>query len=237
MRHLVLEPLGMSGGFEPAEFTRAQLDNLAVLYRKRAGPEDREVWNPEGPWVAQADDYRGMKPAPRAAPGYAIADNGILYGPQGNLRASAADLGRLMRMLMARGEIDGQRFLRPETVDAMLARQWQRGGAGGAGDYGERRQLFNAWGLGNQQFTDRSEPGRGDRLVEGGGFTGVGHLGDAYGLNGVFVFDPAKGDGMVFLAGGVGADPEEQRGTYSANLRYEERILTALHRHLLAAGR
>ena len=234
MQRLVLEPLGMGGGFEPAEFTRAQLDNLAVLYRKRSGPEDREVWNPDGPWVAQADDYRGTRPAARAAPGYAIGDNGILYGPQGNLRASAGDLGRVMRMLMARGEIDGQRFLRPGTVDAMLARQWQRGNAGGSGDYGERRQLFNAWGLGNQQFTDCSAPGRGDRLVEGGGFTGVGHLGDAYGLNGVFVFDPVKRDGMIFLGGGVGADPEPQRGAYSANLRYEERILTALHRHMLA---
>ena len=233
MQHLVLEPLGMGGGFEPAEFTRAQLDNLAVLYRKRAGPEDREVWNPDGPWVPQADDYRGVRPTPRAAPGYANGDNGILYGPQGNLRASAADLGRVMRMLIARGEIDGRRFLKPETVDAMLARQWQRGAGGGTGDFGERRQLFNAWGLGNQQFTDRSEPGRGDRLVEGGGFTGVGHLGDAYGLTGILVVDPAKGDGVVFLAGGVGSDPEKQPGAYSANLRYEERILTAVYRNLL----
>ncbi len=191
------------------------------------------MWNPDGPWVAQADDYRGIRPTPRAAPGYAIGDNGILYGPQGNLRASAADLGRVMRMLMARGEIDGRRFLQAETVDTMLTRQWQRDSAGGTGNYGSRPELFNAWGLGNQQFTDRSGPGRGDRLVEGGGFTGVGHMGDAYGLNGMFVFDPVTRDGMIFLGGGVGADPEAQRGAYSANLRYEERIMTAIHRHAL----
>jgi CubicO group peptidase (beta-lactamase class C family) len=233
MRRLVLEPLGMSGGFEPAEFTRAQLDNLAVLYRKRAGPEDREVWNPEGPWVAQADDYRGTRPAPRAAPGYADRGQRDPLRPAGEPACIAADLARVMRMLMGRGEIDGQRFLRPETVDGVLVRQWRRDDADGSGDYGKRRQLFNAWGLGNQHFTDRSAPGRGDRLIEGGGFTGVGHLGDAYGLNGVFVFDPTKRNGMILLAGGVGADPERQRGAYSANLRYEERILTALHRHIL----
>lgn len=230
MRRLVLEPLGMGGGFEPAEFTRAQLDNLAVLYRKRSGPEDREVWNPGGPWVAQADDYRGRRPPARAAPDYEIGDNGILYGPQGNLRASAVDLGRIMRMLMAGGEIDGRRFLQAATVDLMLSRQWTWREGAGSSTFGTGRQRLNAWGLGNQQFLDLTGPGVGDRLVEGGGFTGVGHHGDAYGLNGLLVFDRASGDGMVYLSGGPGSDPALQRGAYSSFHRYEERILTTLHR-------
>lgn len=230
MRRLVLEPLGMGGGFEPAEFTRAQLDNLAVIYRKRSGPEDREVWNPGGPWVAQVDDYRGKRPPPRGGPGYAIGDNGILYGPQGNLRASAADLGRVMRMLLAGGEIDGQRFLKPETVDLMLSRQWTWREGSGTSSYGAGRQRLNAWGLGNQHYLDASGPGVGDRLVEGGGFTGVGHHGDAYGLNGLLVFDRARGEGLVYLASGTGSDPALQPGAYSAFHRYEERILNTLYR-------
>jgi CubicO group peptidase (beta-lactamase class C family) len=93
MRRLVIEPLGLSGGFEPADFSPKQLDNLATLYRKRDGPEDREVWNPREPWVAQVDDFHAKAPVHRAPPGYEVGSNGILFGPQGNLRASAVDLG------------------------------------------------------------------------------------------------------------------------------------------------
>src|SRR6185295_16211666 len=117
------------------------------------------------------------------------------------------DLGRVMRMLMAGGEIDGRRFLKPETVDLMLSRQWTWRDGGGSNAYGSGRQRLNAWGLGNQHFLDVSGAGFGDRLVEGGGFTGVGHHGDAYGLNGLLVFDRARRDGFVYLAGGPGSDP------------------------------
>jgi CubicO group peptidase (beta-lactamase class C family) len=231
MRRLVLDPLRLAGGFEPAEFTLRQLGNLATLYRKRDGPEGQETWNPHGPWVAQVDDYHVATPVHRAAAGYEVGDNGILFGPQGNLRASAADLGRIMRMLMARGESTGGRFLRAETVDLMLSRQWSHATNAGNNDYGTGRQRMNAWGLGNQQFLDVSGAGSGDRLVEGGDFTGVGHHGDAWGLNGILVFDPGTRDGMVFLAGGPGADPAARPGAYSSFHRYEERIMTALHRH------
>ena len=90
--------------------------------------------------------------------------------------------------------------------------------------------LYQAWGLGNQHFPDR--PGM--RLVEGGGFEAVGHLGEAYGLRSVFALDAARGNGLVVLTGGSSADPELQQGQHSALGRYEERILGALHRHAIS---
>ena len=235
MRRLVLDPLGMRGGFEPAEFSAAQLDNLATLYRKRSGPEGKEIWDARGPWVAQVDDYSSARPMHRAASGYTVGSNGTLFGPQGNLRASAADLGRVMRMLMAGGVIDDKRFLRQETVGLMLSRQWRHDGSNGNSTYGAGKGRFNAWGLGVQHFLDVSQDGAGDRLVEGGGFAAVGHHGDAWGLQGAFVFDPAARNGLIYLAGGTGFDPALDPGVYSGFHRYEERILTALHRHLLAS--
>ena len=115
----------------------------------------------------------------------------------------------------------------------MLSRQWQRGPDNGESDYGSHRGRFNAWGLGNQHFLDLSGPDFGDRLVEGGGFTAVGHLGDAYGLMGTFAFNAASKDGLVFLVGGTGFDPETDRGAYSAAARFEERIATALYRRAI----
>ena len=229
MKRLILDPLGLQGGFNPAEFPPDRIENLATLYRKATAGDD-QIWNPQGPWIAQVDDYSVQAPVSRAPQDYEIGSNGTLFSPQGGLRASAADLGRIMLMLMSAGRIDGRPILKAETVDAMLSRQWRHDGANGDSGYGNRKARFNAWGLGNQHFIDLSGPGFGDRLVEGGGFTAVGHLGDAYGLRAAFAFDRTAKNGMIFLVGGTSFDPETDRGAYSGAPRYEERMLTAIYR-------
>jgi len=232
MQRLVLDPLGLQGGFNPAELPPQRIANIATLYRK-ASAGDVQVWNAQGPWVAQVDDYSAQAPVSRARDDYAIGSNGALFSPQGGLRASAADLGRVMLMLMNAGQIDGHRVLQPQTVDAMLAMQWRYDGANGNSGYGTNKGYFNEWGLGNQHFLDLSGPQYGDRLVEGGGFTAAGHLGDAYGLRGVFAFDRSAKNGLIFVVGGTGFDPDADPGAYSAKSRFEERILTALHRRAI----
>lgn len=232
MKRIVLDPLGLPGGYDPAGLSPAALANLATLYRK-ATAGDENVWNPRGPWIAQVDDYANARPVARAPAGYAIGSNATIFGPQGGMRASVHDLARVMIMLMDGGEIARRRVLARETVDAMLARQWQRGGANGESDYGTHRGRFNAWGLGNQQFIDVSAPDFGDRLVEDAPFPATGHLGDAYGLMGTLAFDRRSRSGVAFLIGGTGCDPETQRGKYSAGARFEERIVTALHRRAI----
>ncbi len=185
MERLVLAPLGIPGGFNPADFPRAELDNVATLYRKAQSVDGREVWNPDGPWVAQVDDYAGTAPVARASPDYRPGRNGTLFSPQGGLRTSAAGLARIARLFLEDGRVDGKPFLEPASIAAMLALQWRHDPAAGNGDSRTEeghRDFFNAWGLGVQHFLDRSGPGRGDRLVAGGGFTGSGHRGDAYGL-------------------------------------------------------
>ena len=231
MRRLVLDPLGMRGGFNPAEMPRERVRDIATLYRKAESEEG--PWNLRGPWVAQVDDYSRDSPANRAGPDYVAGSNGALFGPQGNLRASVADLGRVMLLLMNRGTLDGVQVFRRETIDTLLARQWTHQGSNGESTYGTRPDRLNAWGLGVQHFLDVSGPGSGDRLVEGGKMRALGYHGDAYGLDGIFAFDPQRRDGIIFLAGGTGFDPETDRGRYSGFNRYEERILTAVYRHAL----
>jgi hypothetical protein len=51
------------------------------------------------------------------------------------------------------------------------------------------------------------------------------------------VFDRAKKNGLIFLTGGPGFDPETHPGKYSAFFRHEEQILTALYRHAIASDR
>lgn len=231
MSRVLFAPLSIEGGFHPFDFSPTVLSRTATLYRKRTMLGEKEVWNAAGPWVPQVDDYSEASPAPRAKADYATGSNGTAMSPQGGARISAKGLATLMQLLMNGGQVGGVRVLSERAVSQMLSEQWRFDATkkNGLSAYGDAAQLFNAWGLGVQQFTDVSGPSRGDRLVARGGFTAVGHMGDAYGLTSGFVFNPTSRDGMIFLSGGVGANPDTQRGAYSAMHRYEERIFTALH--------
>jgi CubicO group peptidase (beta-lactamase class C family) len=240
MARTVFTPMGIAGGFNPAEFSKETLANTATLYRKRTEVNGKEIWDTDtkAPWVPQVDDYSKTAPVPRAGADYVIGSNGTAFGPQGAARLSAAGLGKIMLMLMNGGTHEGTQILQKKSVDMMLSRQWQydakiKNGASGESGFDGQNKLFNAWGLGNQHFLDISGANQGDRLVEGGGFKAVGHLGDAWGLTSAIVFDPVTKNGMIFLIGGPGFNPDTNKGKYSAMYRHEEQILNALYRHAI----
>jgi CubicO group peptidase (beta-lactamase class C family) len=235
MRRLILDPMNLPGGFHPADMSAADLKNIATLYRKRTEVNDKEIWNTGGPWVPQVDDYSKVAPEPRAGTDYVIGTNGTLFGPQGNCRLSAQGLASVALMLMNGGTHDGKQILRAESVNEMLKQQWHfdATGSNGERDFGGPNQIFNAWGLGNQHFLDISNGARGDRVVAAGGFSGKGHLGDAWGLTSGLIFDPAKKSGLIFMIGGPGFDPATYKGNYSGLYRYEEKILDTLYRRAI----
>lgn len=230
MQRLLLAPMGLRGGFNAAAFPAKDLDDLATLYRKRIERDGREIWRPQGPWVAQIDDYSRAPPAARAGADYVPGTNGTVFGPQGGLRISAADLGKIMLMLMDGGRHEGRRILQPASLATLFAEQWRNDGRDGNGS--NHRGIFNAWGLGLQHFRNVSGVGTGDRLVRDGGFSGLGHTGDAWGLTSAFVFDPVRRQGLIFMIGGPGFDPQTTPGAYSGRYRYEERLLDSLYRAL-----
>lgn len=250
INRLLLTPMGIKGGFSPADMPQEDIANIATLYRKRSVVEGKEVWNSAGPWVAQVDDYSRAAPVSRAGRNYRLGSNGTLFGPQGAIRLSAEGLSRIALMLMTGGVLDGKRILREDTVTQMMSPQWTYNGKTGAAANGDTyKGLMLSWGLGLQIYTDASAPsnvggkgaktpgGRGDRLVEAGGFTGVGHFGDAWGLTSIMVFDPKTRNGAIFLVGGPGFNPETTPGQYSSMYRYEEQIIDALWREAIIAPR
>ncbi len=236
MQRLVFGPLGLTATFDPVQLAPEERARLATLYRKRPAGDGDLRWNPAGPWVPQVDDFSQAEPRPRASEGYVVGTNGSLFAPQGGLRISVRGLARLMGVLLRHGQDEaGRQVFSPRAIELLLTERW-RHDAGAFGGRGNRAAddegaggLFNAWGFGPQRFLDRSGgPGRGDRLVEGGGFTGWGHLGNAYGLTACFAFDPARGHGFIFLSGGTAFNPATERGAFSAQYLYEERIVAAL---------
>ncbi|WP_210283276.1 serine hydrolase [Massilia sp. Dwa41.01b] len=221
MRQLLLAPLGLEAGYNPAELAPAALGNLATLYRKRT--VDTEVWDANGPWIAQ--NRRCSSPTAPAWP-------------------------RTLRPRRERDPVQPDRRpahlgarARHRDADADERRPpWQPAHpAGGHARAHVHTRVARRWakwrhpawplqglGLGNAQFPD--EPGR--RLVEG--FDAVGHLGDAYGLRSVFALDRERRNGLIVLVGGTSADPETQQGRYSALARFEEQILSSMFRHAIA---
>jgi len=232
MQELILQPLNISGSFHPDNLSPAELNNLATLYRK----QKNDVWDLALPWQAQVDDYhRQAVPKRTYLATYQPGWNASLFSPQGGLRISARGLGRLMQMLMNEGELDGIRVLQPASVRTLITPQWRYDAALQNGD--DYHGMFQSWALGFQVFTDISAAHHGDRLTPplatgGRGFTGVGHLGFAYGLESGFVFDLQTRNGMIYLIGGTGADPDKNTGEYSSLSIWQEEILKALAEQL-----
>ena len=120
-----------------------------------------------------------------------------------------------MQMMIDNGRFGNVRILKPASVANMQANDWTYNDAAKNGDnyFG----LFLSWGLGMQRFTDAAG---GDQVIAPGGCKGFGHLGDAYVLYSGFIYDPITRDGLI--------------GDYSIFYKWEEDILTALHRRAVA---
>ena len=230
-RH-VLAPLGVDASFNVRALSDAGFAELAALYRRQRDG----AWDAAAPWCAQVDDYRGVRPAPPAGlDGYVPGANGTLFSPQGGLRTSARDLVAVMGVFLHGGQGVNGRVLAPATVRQILTAQWRFDPASGNGDpYGG---LMRAFGLGLHHIrnapADRFGPG--DRIVASPSPQLWGHTGDAYGLLGAMLFDPARDLGFVYIIGGTGRDPETYKGAYSGFYRWEEQIQTALFDTLLAS--
>lgn len=237
MDRLVLHPLQMRGGFNPADFSAADVADIATMYRKRRNEGDKEIWEPKGPWVVQADDFSKSKPEqPENITKYEIGSNGTVFGPQGRMRTSIESLGNMMFMLMNDGMHAGKQFIKPESIRAMATEQWRftpnnpNGDTDGGG--------VSSWGVGIQRFMDISGKdakgvGTGDRLVEGGGFTAFGHTGDAYGLMGAFVFDPVNRNGMIVIVCGPSENPDGVPPQWSSMYRWQEIAITSVYQRAI----
>ncbi|NBU48626.1 MAG: class A beta-lactamase-related serine hydrolase [Betaproteobacteria bacterium] len=234
IQRLVLQPLGLRGGFLPSELSEDEVHDLATLYRKRRMDGARELWDPEGRWWPQADDHRPGRPqAPPGLERYVPGTNSTFLGPQGGLRISSDDLGVLMQVLLHAGRHRDQVFLSPRAMQLLTAEQWRYDPAQPNGDTLDDAMV--SWALGPQRFTDLSGPGRGDRLVEGGGFSGWGHMGDAYGLLGAFALDPVRRHGLIVLLSGPSRQPYGPKVGWTSLAPDQARVLTALYQRAVQA--
>jgi len=206
-------PMGLTASYNVNHI--ANLDNLAVLYRKQGG-----VWTP------QADDFGGVQPVFNNLSGYVPGTNGARFGPQGGLRCSGADLSKIMMLLLSGGLHEGLAYLTPESIAAMLSPEWIYSGSNGNNYFG----LFNSWGLGVHRVVNT--PG-GDGVLSADSPI-YGHPGEAYGLVSDAYIDPERLLGLVFMTNGCGAGYEVANG--SAFYTIEKEVFEAIDPYADALG-
>ncbi len=211
-RALVFQPLGLACGFNWSGTARASAAAGAPVWQ-RVGSQ----------WVAQAD----ARLPPDRAPvflnergldigAYEIGSNGLLFAPQGGLRASALDLARLGLFLIG----DGRPLMGARLLGAMRAPTWMFDGSNGDTE----RDFWRGYGLGLQVI-----PSDGAGPIEFQQRPLIGHSGDAYGLRGGLFMDIEARAGFVFLLNGGPQDAERRRGARSGFSLAEERVMQTLY--------
>lgn len=115
---------------EAATFNNANIKNkknLGVIYT-----------GSKGQWVPAYDNYPNGIINQRNLTGYKIGSNGVIYGPQGGLRASVTHLTNYAIMLANGGTTkSGKKILSPSSVKEILRPRYHYHGktGGGARDY------------------------------------------------------------------------------------------------------
>lgn len=216
MQRLVIKPLGLHACYGWPTCDEATAARAVVLY---------------GEGEPQVDDNRGSKPAcgiTKASDGSCdlsrwragAAPN--VFGPQGGLRISAADLAKIGRLLLGDGAVDGVRLLKPESIKAMIGPEWSWKDGNGLtleeDDPIRTKGGFTCrYGLAVQTLAT-GLPDCGDDPF-GDGVQRVGHSGNAYGLLAGLWVDRKAGTGVAYFSTG---NDKPVGGEHSAFSRVEE---------------
>jgi CubicO group peptidase (beta-lactamase class C family) len=224
MTDRLFRPLGLDCGYNWSGVSQAGRDRAGTLYRKAAS--DEGPYDPAGPWIAQLDETAPAAPAvshprssdagDRSLDSYRPGENGFVFSPQGGLRASAADLGRIAALIA----LGGGSILKPGTLAQMTTPVWRYDDKRPNGDaYGGS---ILAYGLACQTLTGAA----GDRLFDGcAGW--IGHPGDAYGLTSGLWVDPKSGRYVTYVITGEARSLKTNKGR-SGFTRQEEQLAAAL---------
>src|SRR5690349_10800613 len=218
MERLVLRPLGIDGCFNWDRCDAATAARAVVLYDTDGKPvkDDNHGRRPDCPVTPASDGSCNLSR-------WRAGENGALFSPQGGLRISADGLARVGRMLLGNGTLDGKRFLKPASLQAMVTPQWTyRPGNGETyeEDTGDvDKGFFCRYGLAVQTLATPEKGCRDDPF--GDGVARVGHSGSAYGLQAGLWVDRKAGTGVVWFATGM---PDEREGGKSAFSAVEEAL-------------
>lgn len=203
----LFDPMGIKCSYNVADIPP---DQLASLYRYQ-----------DQAWVVQVDDYGGQPAPDRGYTDYVPGTNGLIYAPQGGLRASLNDLWITAQMIFNQGKVGDATIIKPETLEYFQQDPWVYDGQNGE----TWNDLWLSYTKGmhfitNQPKKDIIFP---DRSMWG-------HAGIAYGLLSDFYMDPATQSGVIFITNGKKGEFQESEN--SSFYQVEEAVFNILYSHL-----
>lgn len=219
MQQLLFTPLQIDACFNWATCSDAAIERAITVYRANGdiGVDGLQGQRPACPVFAAPDGSCDIDQ-------WRAGENGGLFSPQGGLRISIADLAKIGRLLLNRGEINGLRLLQPSSVEKIFEPLWTFDGQNGltyetdVGDPGGA--FFCRYGLAAQTLSTRDPRCADDPF--GDARARVGHGGDAYGLVSGLWLDREAGTGTAYFITGANLS---EKGKNSAFYAAEERLL------------
>ena len=216
MQRLVLKPLDLHACYGWPSCDDATAARAVVLYQEGKPAVDDNQGKKPACGITKASDGSCDLSKWRAG----AATN--VFGPQGGLRISAADLSKIGRLLLGDGEVDGVRLLTPASVRAMIGPEWSLDNGNGLtleeDDPIRSKGGFTCrYGLAVHTLAT-GLPDCGDDPF-GDGVQRIGHSGNAYGLLAGLWVDRKAGTGVVYFSTG---NDKPEAGERSAFSRVEE---------------
>jgi len=160
------------------------------------------------------DDLKGNRPTCPVVPAadgscdlsaYQPGTNGALFSPQGGVRISMRDLGKIGAVILRGG--DG--FLSAQSIAALIGPEWRFDGTNGDTEKG-----FNCtYGLAVQTLST-ARPGCKDDPF-GDGKPRIGHAGEAYGLRSGLWLDRDRKRGIAFFTTAIPDDAPSGRSAFT----------------------
>ena len=211
-KRLVFDPLGIDAGFNWSGVPEAKVAVGATLYRRKKEADSAWEVQVDGDPIALQRPTTAYE-AGKTLADYVIGTNGLLFAPQGGLRASVMDLVKIGMALTGAASL-----LDEATRKAMFAPEWTYRASPPNGD--TSGGAFQGFGTGVHHLL----PGEGCP-IRGLKREMVGHYGDAYGLLAGLWVDSETGSGFAFYLTGSLNSPAS--GKHSGIYAVEEEMMQA----------
>ncbi len=212
----VFAPLGLDCGFNYSGMSDAAIADTYPLFRAKAD---------SGVWEIQVDDNIAAKIRPThfvkdglGLKDYQIGTNGLVFSPQGGLRASISDLATIAQVLMG-----NRKILKQETLEMMRNPVWEisKTPIASGGEDGS----FLGFGTGIHILTPHEKCPIANLKAPL-----YGHYGEAYGFLGGVWFEPKTQKGFAWFV--IGSQYAPRKGVRSGVYALEEEMMNAAARDL-----
>lgn len=206
MKRLVLGPMNLDACFNWPTCSDAAIGRAVVLMQDgKPVRDDLGGQRPPCPVFVKEGDNCDLDR-------WRLGENGALFSPQGGLRISVRDLGRIGRMLLGGGTVDGVQILAPASVETMLKPAWRYDGRNGSRE-GESEGVCS-YGMAVRHLATGISGCADDPEGKRRGWAG--HAGDAYGLRSGLWIDRKRGVGIAYYVTGLPAVPLRGKSSFTA---------------------